>query len=1171
MSEESPDTLAVTWSPPRVGEGRRFRVLVHHRGRVACSPAPQVTLLDRTPADSSGPEHRFYFRADSPGDQVRVVFQDAENPANAAEAVTRIIAERDWSADTTTGEVLLPRVWPLDRRPIGLKTRHTLTPETDVGGNPGADRPAALGWSDDAIWNLVLPCDIPRWHFMNLREGCPIHGLAVFRTEAYYPWIVEPLDRPYSIQCPVGGEWFPSNDYAAGDFTSGAFPDDGLGFERDGIKFGMVSYALQRRIRFAHSTMWELSNYYRATGDSTAAHKLLVLLAAVSREYRYLATFTEHRYQQYQQVVAGERYRRNREAYLPGPEIITDAGDLTGSGMDDYCINMPKLYRALSQAYDLVFDRVDGDDELVRLASARMPWISTGPELRAFLEANLLRSGVQGALDNAISSNLPRPQEALLQLVRVIDQPECVELVDWLLYGKGEVAAMPVNFYYKDGAAYESVGYNGTHVTELIPLALGLRALCEDNPTRYPPERYDVLARSPRLRHIFGWPVDMVIAGRECPYIGDTGEQPSAPALPPKYMMDIGNRVWITETASAFFPDDARFPAALAAVRREEAQREALRANPDTSIAPLEPAPGLQLPSRLSDGYGVGILESGEGDERRGVWLYYGDHPHHAHDQRLDMGLVAHRRNLLRHMGYPASWEHMGDWDANWLTHYGVKLLVPDSVVRVRSTVRLFHGQGPRSGPFQIVEALGYGVSGRRSDEGHMEAPGFRVRRALCLVDLPDGRFYVVDFFRAEGGISQWWTFHGPPGMLTSESTAGLARQETGTAAGPEFPYGAETPETIPESLANLYDVRRGDVPVPFSATWDVRDAGALRLRMTQVAPESGEVIFARGRSPHAPAENPPYELDWVLRRRSAEEHGTPGEPVDSEYITVIEADSSLPLTGWQAISEGDVTGVRVETDDVIHWVLRSYASGPSATDTVGVTIGDVRFSGRAGFIEVAKATGRVGRATLVGGGAITWRGEGITRGAEDWTGAIEALDPETQTAVIRSDDAPGDILGRYLMVERAFAARPDGDCFAYRVESVEPAGEGLWRLRLNWPWVTAQGTVSRPTDTGFSMTGKLPLGRVRTYYRGSYLLDESRSTTLRVLDAGREEGDEALVVVGAQDREAAARAFPSGTRFTIEEIGVGDSVVVSGFTQVNRQRGSVAATSSGPYDMSME
>ena len=368
-----------------------------------------------------------------------------------------------------------------------------------------------------------------------------------------------------------------------------------------------------------------------ATGDSTAAHKLLVLMAGIAREYRYLATFTEHRYQQYQQVVAGERYRQNRDEYLPGPEIITDLDDLTGSGMDDYCINMPKLYRG-----DLagVRSRLRSGRGRRRAGAPRLGAQCRGSQPARRCEPSWKRTCCDPVCRE--HSTTPSPptchgrRRALLQLVRVIDQPECVELVDWLLYGKGEVAAMPVNFYYKDGAAYESPGYNGTHVAEMIPLALGLRALCEDDPVRYPPERYDVLARSPRLRHIFGWAVDIIVAGRTCPYIGDTGEQPSAiDVLPPKYMMDIGNREWITETASAFFPDDPRFPAALEAVRpRAGTPRGASCPTPTRPIAPLEPEaePATPLASLrwLRRGYpGIGRGRH----ERRGVWLYYGDHP----------------------------------------------------------------------------------------------------------------------------------------------------------------------------------------------------------------------------------------------------------------------------------------------------------------------------------------------------------------------------------------------------------------------------------------------------------------------------------------------------------------------------------------------------------------
>ena len=1165
---DSGESISIIWSPPRAGEGRMFRVLVHHTGRVVCTTGSELALLDRTPTDSTGPDHRFYFRAVAPGHAARIAFVDPEDETARADTAVQIIAERDWSSDTATGNVALPRIWPMDRRTIGLKTRRTLVPDRRIGHDPDHAAPEALSWTDEAVWNLVLPCDIPRWHFMNLRHGCPIHGRQVFERDAYYPWLVEPLERPYHIQCPVGGEWFPSNDYAAGDFTSGDYPDDGLGYEQDGLKFGMTSYALQRRIRYTYSVARQLSNHYEATGDVATAHKLAVILCAIAREHRYLCCFLEHRYQRYQQTVAGPKYRRNRQEYSLGAELITDPADLTGSGLDDYCINMPKHYNMLTRAYDLIFDRIEDDTALVAFVAERMPWLRTRHDVRTFLEVNLLRAGIQGALDNAIASNLPRPQESMLKLIRVLDQPEGRELVDWLLHGGGQVAAMPVNFHYKDGGAYESVGgYNGIHVSELMPLALGLRDLARDNPDRYPPDRYDILAGSDRLYNILRWPLDIVVAQRSCPLIGDEGNPPQAEVLLPLPMMDTGRDIQNMEVATELFPEEERFSTALTSLRAVREYRALVRANPDTVVPEPQCDSSLFQPSRLLDGYGVGILESGEGDARRGVWLYYGDHPHHAHDQRLDMGLVAHKRNLLRHMGYPYSWEHTGNWDANWVTHYGVKLMVPDSVVRVRNTVRFFHG----AEPFQIVEALGYGISVRRSDEGYMEVPGFRVRRALSLVDLPDGRFYVVDMFRAESGTSHWWTFHGPPGEMTTNCDDRLVPQETGTAAGPDIAYGEETPTNIPRSLSNLYDARRGDVPVPFSATWTVQNAGALKLRMTQVAPTEGEFIVARGRSPHAPAENPPYELDWILRKRLGETYAQDGELLDSEFITVIESDSLLPLRNYRAIRVGDVSGVRVETDEVVHHVLRRYGNSSRSSSTETVEVDGIRFNGHAGFVETEKTSGRISRMTLVGSGSLTLNGRGITQGGEDWTGTIAALDPAGQTITIRSEQAPENLIGRYLIVHRIFTPRPDGDCYAYRVEDAIPAGQNLWQLRVNYPWVTAQGVVGRHTDVGLAMTGKLPLGRSRTFYRGSYLLNGNREHIVQILDAGREDGDESHVVFPTKARESMTERFPVGTPFTIEEIGVGDSVCVSGYTSVVRDGDAWRVNASGTYSTDLQ
>ena len=71
-------------------------------------------------------------------------------------------------------------------------------------------------------------------------QGCPVHGADIYQDKEFYPWLDE-LDKPiiatteatvpyaWKVKCPIGGEMYPSNDFANYDFTSGAFPDDGIG------------------------------------------------------------------------------------------------------------------------------------------------------------------------------------------------------------------------------------------------------------------------------------------------------------------------------------------------------------------------------------------------------------------------------------------------------------------------------------------------------------------------------------------------------------------------------------------------------------------------------------------------------------------------------------------------------------------------------------------------------------------------------------------------------------------------------------------------------------------------------------------------------------------------------------------------------------------------------
>jgi hypothetical protein len=1135
--------MNIVWAPDRIGEGRRFRVVVEANATVRCFYSKHLALLDRTTAPRDS-KFFFYFRAITPTESAEIHF---ESMSVSAAVRLVVIGEREWGKDAKLHDIPLPRIWPMERRPISLKERHTLTNPDDIGkasfhaavaraeshvldpsgtnGETGTIPSCdALEWSDEEIWTLEPPCDIPRWHFLNLDRGCPVHGLKIYAESAYYPWIIDERNRPYHVQCPVGGEWYPSNNFAAGDHTGGEFPDDGWGWHGpDGAVFGFMSYSLLRRIRYVYSTVTSLTRYFEATGDAAAVRKIVYLLVTIAREHRYLSFFPEHRFRKYEEVVEEPQYRERRDRISWGPrETKTVANLAVGSGMDDYCINMPYHYEHLCRAYDRVFDRIDDDSGLVAFVSARMPELATGEDIRRYIETNLFRNGVQAALDDAIMSNLPRPQMALLDLIRVLDRPECKELTEWLIRGGGQVARMPVNFYYKDGASYESLGgYNGIHVSALAPIVDGLRALRREHPDIYGSAEFDPIEGHERYWHVLRFAFECVVAQIGFPLIGDTGGIPTTEESPTTVCMDVGEPLVVYDGAVKSFPDDETF----------QVMRELLRKQ--SGGEKITPDARLMQPSRLLDGYGIGILESGSLEDRRGIWLYYGDHPGHSHEQPMDIGLFAHKRNLLRHMGYPYSWQHMDTWDGNWLTHFGVKVVASQCPVW-RSTVRLFHGKGA----FQVVEAGGYGFANR--PEGGIEAmPGFEQRRMLCMVDLPDGRYYAIDLFHLEGGDDHWWTFHGLPGELTM--SADLPTQNGGTVAGENIAYGTKSPDGTPDSLAYLYDVRRAPCDGPWSAHWLLKDTDNLQLRITQISPSCGELVAARGRSPHAPAENPPYELDWLLRHSTRQEDA----PLVSDFVSVIESGHSLPLEAAETIEVGAASGVKMTFESCVQYILRS--DDPTQTAIIDT---ELAFRGACGFLEMG-SNGPT-KITLIGDGALTWQGVGITQGATNWEGLIAGVDVASKTLTVlgaSADAVPA--VGEYLLVCRENG--DEADNYAYRVEASQTTSDGMIAIRLNWSPLIADGTVKEIMEAGFRAQGQIPISSGRAYYRGAHILNHDGSVHARIesIRGGWSAQEPVVKLTGFEG--SLADAFPPGTPFYVQEIAEGDSVVVLGWTVAER------------------
>ena len=85
--------------------------------------------------------------------------------------------------------------------------------------------------SDDWLYDLPPPADIFRGFHPSF-DGCPIHGMEVMRAPGG-PWKLDVFNRPWKIQCAIGGEDYPSNDfleyYKTKDksLLTGDFADDG--------------------------------------------------------------------------------------------------------------------------------------------------------------------------------------------------------------------------------------------------------------------------------------------------------------------------------------------------------------------------------------------------------------------------------------------------------------------------------------------------------------------------------------------------------------------------------------------------------------------------------------------------------------------------------------------------------------------------------------------------------------------------------------------------------------------------------------------------------------------------------------------------------------------------------------------------------------------------------
>lgn len=240
-------------------------------------------------------------------------------------------------------------------------------------------------------------------------------------------------------------------------------------------------------------------------------------------------------------------------------------------------------------------------------------------------------------------------------------------------------------------------------------------------------------------------------------------------------------------------PDLARAHAPLALYYREPGLEQ-------------KPSPPLTLPDWCPPDLRLGHLRTGP-DGRESLLLVSASHwGSHHHLDSLNLTYWKNGQEILSDLGY--LWDHpKKSQTSRTLAHNTVLLDEKDQRTRERGGEIVFFKTSPHVKAIEVTSAA--------------YAQATTYRRTSVLIDHGQGRSYVVDFFRVQGGATQDFVFH------ASAPTVAL----------PDTP--AQPSTTRLYDLANIRTLQTTDTP--WRLTWP---AGPHLTAVAWSLPQPGEVSY---------------------------------------------------------------------------------------------------------------------------------------------------------------------------------------------------------------------------------------------------------------------------------------------------------------------------------------
>ena len=765
--------------------------------------------------------------------------------------------------------------------------------------------------SDEFIWLLQPTTTIPRVVFpRDTRAVCPTCGDKVQKISVWNPWSIDPIKHPYKVRCPLCKQHFPSNEYHLGDMSSGEFADDGDGALHDGKRY----YFLREYVHMVYGsvvipTLRSLSQAYLLTNDPRYAHKGCILLARLATQYPNYGwdapdAALENRFDR--TYLGPWKNQHPHYSWKKG-------GMITDLIWETFCLE------ATAYAYDAFYEAL-GDPEVLAFVKARGMPVATGDDLRHYIETYIFRAAMRGIELGWIHGNEGFHQAAALAVALVLDdyseqRPNSMDMVNYAYHGSGQAAFMIVNSTHRDGGGHESAGYN-TIKLDFIRVNRLMEEVRRRHPARFPKDTYPDLFDNPKGKAIFDHHIDMLIDGRFIVNVGDAGNL----ALPSRHTKPMFSFLRSENLYAVQRYNDPRHARACTGPDGALALGELWEPYPEEQVRSLLATPESRIVrnSRLLDGYGLGILESGDEDQRRAISLSYANLRGHQQQDELFLSFWARGVELLDDIGYPRTWDHRWQFDANSLAHNTV------TVDETQSNGTKFGGMGRLFAVRDGVHVLAashtpyHGVA--LPSDGTVDL----YERTVLLVDVDAERFFVVDLFAVGGGVQHDQSWHA---LLTQPEPPDLdwAVQQGGTLAGPDVPEFGTWKDRWGRERGDfpcyVTQVRRATLASPAAWTWPTGLPEGDTVRLTLVPLDGpAEVVMGQGSTPVARQ----HKLDFVLVRRTVPE-GTA-----SRFMTLLEGYQKTPvIQGVKLLSETPLV-LEVAVAGGVEEITLNIPEGPS-------------------------------------------------------------------------------------------------------------------------------------------------------------------------------------------------------------------------------------------------